>query len=475
MAYAQATVEPFNWRRFLLVVGPGLVVMLADTDAGSLITAAQSGAQWGYKLLTLQVVLIPILYIVQELTVRLGMVTGKGHAQLIKEQYGAIWAWVSTTTLIVSCIGALLTELSGLTGVGALLGVPQTATLALVVTALLIMAVTRSYLSVERIAIFVGAFELVFLLVAWLAHPALNEVASDAVTIPITDSKYLYLASANIGAVIMPWMVFFQQASIVERGLKVRDIASARADTAIGAVITQLVMMAALVAVAATLGKAAGDHKLDTVEEIAAAITPFLGQVGGKILFALGMAGASLVAAIVVTLTAARTLAEVIGAKHSLENDGFRGPVVLRRLCAGARHRRSRRRLGRRSRLAQRRGAGNERAAAADRARLLVPARPAPSKALPPGRDVRLGRRRVDHDHRSVRRLFRRERDLELTGSLADTVSRRPAASRSPLRLLSIRRSVGTGNHPSIFGAVASVTPARARRSNVETSPTVSG
>ena len=326
MAYAQATVEPFNWRRFLLVVGPGLVVMLADTDAGSLITAAQSGAQWGYKLLTLQVVLIPILYIVQELTVRLGMVTGKGHAQLIKEQYGAIWAWVSTTTLIVSCIGALLTELSGLTGVGALIGVPQTATLALVVTALLIMAVTRSYLSVERIAIFVGAFELVFLLVAWLAHPALNEVASDAVTIPISDSKYLYLVSANIGAVIMPWMVFFQQASIVERGLKVRDIASARADTAIGAVITQLVMMAALVAVAATLGKAAGDHKLDTVEEIAAAITPFLGQVGGKILFALGMAGASLVAAIVVTLTAARTLAEVIGAKHSLENGVFEAP-----------------------------------------------------------------------------------------------------------------------------------------------------
>ena len=326
MAYAQATVEPFNWRRFLLVMGPGLVVMLADTDAGSLITAAQSGAQWGYKLLTLQMALIPILYIVQELTVRLGMVTGKGHAQLIKQHYGAIWAWVSTTTLIVSCIGALLTELSGLTGVGALIGVPPTATLALVVTALLVMAVTRSYLSVERIAIFVGAFELVFLLVAWLAHPALNEVVSDAVTIPINDSKFLYLVSANIGAVIMPWMVFFQQASIVERGLKVRDLTSARADTAVGAVITQLVMMAALVAVAATLGKAAGDHKLDTVEEIAAAITPFLGQVGGKILFALGMAGASLVAAIVVTLTAARTLAEVIGAKHSLEDGVFEAP-----------------------------------------------------------------------------------------------------------------------------------------------------
>ena len=137
--------------------------------------------------------------------------------------------------------------------------------------------------------------------------------SAGATTIPLGDPKYLYLASANIGAVIMPWMVFFQQSSVVERGLTTRDLGPARLDTAVGAVITQLVMAAALVAVAATLGKAGGGQKLDTVEEIAAAITPFLGEVGGKLLFALGMAGASLVAAIVVTLTAARTLAEVLG------------------------------------------------------------------------------------------------------------------------------------------------------------------
>ena len=108
--------------RFLAVAGPGLVVMLADTDAGSVITAAQSGAQWGYKLLLLQLILAPILYVVQELTVRLGVVTRKGHAQLIKEQFGAAWAWVSVGTLVLSCIGALLTEFSGLSGVGSLTG-----------------------------------------------------------------------------------------------------------------------------------------------------------------------------------------------------------------------------------------------------------------------------------------------------------------------------------------------------------------
>ena len=306
------------WRRFLLVAGPGLVVMLADTDAGSVITAAQSGAQWGYRLLLLQFVLVPILYIVQELTVRLGLVTGRGHAELIQLHFGRFWAWFSVATLILSCVGALLSELSGLAGVGALIGVPTAVTMALVVAALLFMAYAHSYLTVERIAIAVGAFELVFLLVAWLAHPSGAEIAATATSIPVTDPKYLYLVSANIGAVIMPWMVFFQQSSIVEKRLGVGDLKAARLDTAIGALLTQLIMAAVLVAVAATIGKSGGDQALDTVEEIAQAITPFLGEIGGKLLFALGMSGAALVAAIVVSLTAARALGEILGVNHSL-------------------------------------------------------------------------------------------------------------------------------------------------------------
>ncbi len=317
---------PFNWRRFLVVAGPGIVVMLADTDAGSVITAAQSGAQWGYSLLLLQFILIPILYIVQELTVRLGAVTGKGHAELIKQHFGRIWAWVSVATLILTCLGALLTELSGLAGVGSMMGIPIPATMALVVTALLAMAFTHSYMTVERIAIVVGGFELVFLLVAWLAHPDAGEMGSGALTIPLADPKYLYLASANIGAVIMPWMVFFQQSSVVEKGLTPADLRHSRLDTAVGAVVTQVIMAAVLVAVAATLGKAGGDHALDTVEEIVGAITPFLGGFAGKLLFGLGMSGAALVAAIVVTLTAARTLAEVLGAKNKLEDEPREAP-----------------------------------------------------------------------------------------------------------------------------------------------------
>src|SRR5271166_1525921 len=150
----------FRWRRFLAVAGPGIVVMLADTDAGSVITAAQSGAQWGYSLLLLQFILIPILYLVQELTVRLGAVTGKGHAELIKQQFGRGWAWLSVATLIITCLGALLTEFAGLAGVGNLIGVPAPLTLTLVVAALMAMALMHGYMTVERIAIAVGAFEL---------------------------------------------------------------------------------------------------------------------------------------------------------------------------------------------------------------------------------------------------------------------------------------------------------------------------
>src|SRR5476649_2637363 len=147
--YTAPAMRRFSWARFAAVAGPGMVVMLADTDAGSVITAAQSGAQWGYRLLLLQIVLVPILFVVQELTVRLGIVSGKGHAELIREHFGRGWAWVSVGTLVIACIGALLSELSGLAGVGLLFGVPAWLTMTVVVGGLILMAYTGSYLSVE--------------------------------------------------------------------------------------------------------------------------------------------------------------------------------------------------------------------------------------------------------------------------------------------------------------------------------------
>jgi Mn2+/Fe2+ NRAMP family transporter len=315
-----------RWSRFAAVAGPGLVVMLADTDAGSVITAAQSGAQWGYRLLLLQAILIPILYVVQELTVRLGIVAGKGHGELIRDHFGSGWAWASVGTLVLACVGALLSELSGLAGVGLLFGIPAWLTMAVVIAGLTLMAYTGSYRSVERIALAIGAFELVFVLVAWRAQPDAAEVFAGVFAIPWHEPQYQYLVAANIGAVIMPWMVFYQQSAIVEKGLTVADLPAARWDTAVGAVVTQVIMAAVLIATAATIGHVHQDAPLDTVEQIAQAVTPFLGERSGKLLFALGMTGSALVATIVVTLTVARTLGEILGVKHSLDNEPREAP-----------------------------------------------------------------------------------------------------------------------------------------------------
>jgi Mn2+/Fe2+ NRAMP family transporter len=305
--------------RFLAVFGPGLVVMLADTDVGSVITAGQSGVQWGYRLLLMQLVLIPILYIVQELTVRLGIFTGRGHGELIRDTFGPFWAWVSAAGLGVATVGALLTEFSGVAGVGELYGVPRALTLPVAAVALLAVVLTGSYRRVERAAIFVGLFELAFFFVAWAAHPDPMAMAAGAIDIPYANKEYLYLAAANIGAVIMPWMVFYQQSAIADKKLRPEHYGAARWDTAIGAVITQLVMAAVLIACAATIGAQKSDASLETVGQMSGALTPFLGLSMGRLVFSIGVLGAGMVAAIVASLALAWGLGEVAGYRRSLE------------------------------------------------------------------------------------------------------------------------------------------------------------
>lgn len=329
-----------RWARFVAVAGPGLVVMLADTDAGSVVTAAQSGAVWGYTLLALQFGLIPVLFMVQELTVRLGILTGRGHSTLISQHFGRAWAWLSVGTLVVACFGALLSELSGLAGVGQLFGVPVGLTMAVVFAGLTLMAITGSYHSVERIAMGIGAFELVFLLVAWKSHPDAGAMLQGMHSVPWSQFDYRYMVAANIGAVLMPWMVFFQQSSVVEKGLDRSELSAARWDTMIGAVATQLIMASVLIATAAGLRSESRGMALENVAQIAEAFTRSLGSVTGRVLFGLGLAGSALVATIVVTLTAARSLAELIGAKHTLQHTPREAPwfygVYIASLAAGA-------------------------------------------------------------------------------------------------------------------------------------------
>ena len=305
--------------RWAGVWGPGLLVMLADTDAGNVVTAAQSGARWGYRQLPLLLLLIPMLYMVQELTVRLGIYTGRGYGELIRERFGAAWAWLSIVGLAVATIGSLVTEFTAAAGIGDHYGVSRSLTLPFAVAALLTVVATGSYRRVERTALVVGLFELGFFAVAWVAQPKLGTLLSDVTSLPLGDREFAFITAAIIGATFNPWMIFYQQSAIVEKRLKADDIKAARWDTAVGAVLTQCLTGAVLVAAAAALTSEGGPVNLTSVGQIGDAFTPVLGERVGHLVFGVGVLGASLIAAIVASLALAWGAGEITGHRRSLE------------------------------------------------------------------------------------------------------------------------------------------------------------
>jgi Mn2+/Fe2+ NRAMP family transporter len=315
------------WIGLLAVLGPGLMVMLGDSDVGSIVTAAQSGAQWGYRLLPLELLLIPVLYLVMELTARLGIATGKGHAELIKERFGARWAALSVATLVVTALGALVTEFAGIAGVASLVGVPPQAAVPAAAALLALVVVSGTYRRVELIGIGLGLFELAFLGAAIHAHVDPRSLATSLwAGQPLGNSAYLAIVEANVGAVVMPWMIFYQQAATVDKGLTPHHLRAARLDTATGAVVTQLVMIAVLVLTGATLFNSRSGS-LHSIPQISAALTPFLGAPAGRLAFALGTTGAALVGAIVVSLATSWAFAELAGKPRSLNLSVRRAPL----------------------------------------------------------------------------------------------------------------------------------------------------
>ncbi|WP_235809676.1 NRAMP family divalent metal transporter [Sarcina ventriculi] len=237
----------------------------------------------------------------------------------MEETFGKGWAWLSVCTLFVSTIGALITEFSGIMGVGLLFGVSKWITVPLAVAALILLSVTGKYKVVERVAIVVGAFELVFIPAMIFAKPDYTSVMMSLVgSQPLNSSAYWLMISANVGAVIMPWMVFYQQGAVVDKGLTEKNLKASRIDTIFGSIITQLICCVVIIAVAATIGMKDPNASLNTVQQISQALTPFLGEATGKILFAVGLTGAALVAAIVVTLASSWGFGEIFKKPSSL-------------------------------------------------------------------------------------------------------------------------------------------------------------
>ncbi|MBV8638605.1 MAG: divalent metal cation transporter [Candidatus Eremiobacteraeota bacterium] len=306
--------------RFLAVAGPGLVVTFADTEAGSITTAATSGAQYGYKLVLLQLLLIVPLYIVQEMTVRLGMVTGKGHARLIREHYGLGWAWVSLGTMLVTNVAALITEFAGIAGAALIFGL-NPVPLVLAAAALLIVVIfTASYKRAEVFALALCLVELLFIPAAFAAHPTAHAILAEGIfgSQPLHDPNYVLLIASNIGAVIMPWMIFYQQSATVDKGLKLSDLTFARIDTLLGSIVTQAIMCAVVITTAATLF--VRHIPVSDAAHAALAFEPLVGRFAG-VTFGIALIGASMLGAFVVALATAWAFGEAFEWRASLNDD----------------------------------------------------------------------------------------------------------------------------------------------------------
>jgi Mn2+/Fe2+ NRAMP family transporter len=308
-----------------MVAGPGLIVAFADTEAGSVTTAATSGAQFGMKLVLLQLLLIVPLFVVQEMTIRLGTVSGRGHAALIRERYGLGWAWVSLGTMLITNLAALVTEFIGIAGAALVFGLPAWPLVVVAATLLIGIALSGRYRRAEYFALGLCLLELLFIPAAFAAHPSWQSVLHDGIlgSQPLNDQAYLLLVAGNIGAVIMPWMIFYQQSATVDKKLQVADLPLARIDTAIGAVATQVIMIAIVITTAATLF--VKHQQVEDAAHAALALVPLTGAHWAGVAFGAGLLGAAMIGALVVSLATAWAFGEA-----------FRWPCSLNLNCLQA-------------------------------------------------------------------------------------------------------------------------------------------
>jgi Mn2+/Fe2+ NRAMP family transporter len=270
------------------------------------------------KLVLLQLLLIGPLFVIQEMTVRLGTVTGKGHAQLIRENYGLAWTWLSLGTMLLTNLAALVTEFIGIAGAALVFGIPAAPLVAVCATALVGIALSGRYRRAEVLALCLCLLELLFIPAAFAAHPDPGVLVREGLfgNQPLGNRDYLLLVAGNIGAVIMPWMIFYQQSATVDKGLRPRDLPLARLDTGIGAVATQLIMISVIVTCAATLY--VKHISVSDAAHAALALVPLTGTKWAGVAFGAGLLGASLIGALVVSLATAWAFGEAFAWRCSL-------------------------------------------------------------------------------------------------------------------------------------------------------------
>lgn len=307
---------------FLTLVGPGILVMLADNDAGGVITYAQTGAAYGIGFFVpFLILMVPVAYVVQEMTVRLGAVTGRGHAEMIWGRYGPFWGAFSLIDLIIANILTLITEFIGITIGMRLFGVPAFASAlggcAIIAGVLLFLR----YYTWERVALWIAAGNLIFVPLALVSHPHWRQLVTALGTwhIPagVAVSGFVYVVLANLGTTIAPWMLFFQQSSVVDKGLREEDIPAGQADTAIGAAFMGLVAVALVALTGTWVYGLTGAGNFGIQRIMAALAHSPIGSIGTA-LFGLGLVEAGLIAGIAITASTSWAVGEALNLPRSI-------------------------------------------------------------------------------------------------------------------------------------------------------------
>jgi Mn2+/Fe2+ NRAMP family transporter len=314
--------NPFRGVRVLwLLIGPGILVFLGENDAPSMLSYAATGARFGIGFFLPFVVLTFLMgFVVQEMTVRLGAVTHRGHAELIFDRFGRFWGFFAMGDLILGNFLTLVTEFigvrAGLGFFGIRPGIAIGGSLLLVLGAI----TTGRYWTWERITLGLAIFNTLFIPAAILARPDWHGVGHALVSwTPLpTGSRYeiLVLILADIGATVTPWMLFFQQSAVVDKGMQPRDINAGRFDTVMGAVLATVCALATIIATAPLF-----HHGINAADfqgaQFAEALRPWIGQTGAA-LFALGIFEAGIVAAVAISTSSAYAFGEVLQTGHSL-------------------------------------------------------------------------------------------------------------------------------------------------------------
>jgi Mn2+/Fe2+ NRAMP family transporter len=303
-------------RMFFIVAGPGIIVMVADNDAGGITTYTATGAKYGFHLLWFLILLGPVAYYIQEMTVRLGAVTKRGHAEAIFHAFGSFWGWFSLLDLILTDWLTMITEFIGMTAALSIFHVPPFVTVLICWTLMGSMIMMGRYWTWEKIALFFCVGNLIYIPCAFMVKPSMGDILYNSFVPHFPPGGFtnelFFLLMANIGTTIAPWMLFFQQSSVVDKGLREKDIPFAKTDTLIGSFLTVVVATFLIV----VTGKLLAGVPVDSAAQAAKMLMPINKYIGTII--AIGLFDAGFLGAICISLASSWAFGEVFGWAHSL-------------------------------------------------------------------------------------------------------------------------------------------------------------